>query len=299
MWKWLLLALFLPLAAWAQGLPQPLSDRVSDYDNLLSPAEEARLGKVLAAARAETGVHVAVVAMARRESHGGEGRSIEDYARLLFNRWGVGDKARNDGILILVASDDREMRVQLGSGYGGAWDGVAQGVVDRNFLPAFRDGRYGEGIEAGTQAVIETIARPFAAGQPPPETAPMPAYSPPSSDRVPQTSFFGSGWLVPLMLVASVLLMARRFIGDAMVRLKPCPQCGQKGLRRIRHTLSAATEHSSGEGEMITSCEHCDYRLVEYYTIPQRRSRDDSDSGSGSSGFGGGRSSGGGATGRW
>lgn len=286
MWKWLVVFLFLPLAAWAQDLPQPLTGTVSDYDGILPATAEARLSDMLAAARAETGVHVVLVTMDRRETHAGQGRSIEDYAKALFNLWGVGDRARNDGVMILVATGDREMRVQLGSGYGSEWDGVAQGVIDTAFLPAFRGGREVEGIEQGTAAVIAQIVRPFTSGTPPPAV--------PSQGW----SGWGAALAIPLFMLGVGLLAARRVIGDLMVRLNPCPQCGRKGgLRRERVVISPASSHSGGWGRAITTCSQCSYRSETTYDIPAQRD-DDSSSGS-SGGFGGGQSSGGGATGRW
>lgn len=285
----LVLFLFLPVMALAQDLPGPLTDTVSDFDGILSLQEKERLTAELARARAETGVHVVLVTMKRRETHGGQGRSIEDYAKALFNRWGVGDRSRNDGVMILVSTTDREMRVQLGSGYGSEWDGVAQGVIDTAFLPKLRAGDTAGAIEGGTRAVIARIARPFASG-----SAPV---VPPAAARD-AGGGIGAALLFPLIIVAAIALGLRRFIGDFWTRLRACPQCGQKGgLRRERFVTSPATTTSDGWGRQITTCQNCSYRQEESYTISQRRSRDRS--GGGGGGFGGGRSSGGGATGRW
>lgn len=302
MFRWLALFLFLPLAALAQDLPQPRSDTVSDYDDVLPPDSESRLSDLLKQARSETGVHVVVVAMERREDHGGQGRSIEDYAKQLFNRWGVGDRTRNDGVMILVSKTDREMRIQLGSGYGSEWDGVAQGVIDRSFLPSFRKGDYAKGIEQGTAAVIDRIARRFAAGQPAQD--PTPPAQPVASNPTPKVVSRESGWtnalLIPLMIVGVLALKARRYIGDILIRQKPCPHCGKKGLHRTRIVTSQPSYSSDGWGEETTACDFCDYRQVAAYSIPMLRERDnDRSGGSSGGGFGGGRSSGGGATGRW
>lgn len=286
----LALFLFLPFAALAQDLPRPLSDTVSDYDGIL-PAETAeRVAGLLAKARAETGVHVVLVAMDRREAHAGQGRSIEDYAKALFNLWGVGDRSRDDGVMILVAAGDREMRVQLGAGYGSEWDGVAQGVIDAAFLPKLRAGDAAGAVEAGTAAVIDQIARPFASG--------AAAIPPPAAGSGGKSGGLGGILLIPVILLAGIALAARRMIGDLWVRLRTCPQCGSKGsLRRSRSTVTPATAASDGWGKAVTTCDHCSYRTEDSYTIS--RSRDRTRRGGGGGGFGGGRSSGGGATGRW
>jgi uncharacterized protein len=302
MWKWVLLFLLLPLAALAQDLPRPLSGTVSDYDDVLSPAAEARLTALLRQARKETGVHVVVVTMDRREDHGGKDLGLEPYATALFNQWGIGDRTRNDGVMILVLRLDRGMRIELGAGYGSDWNRAAQRVIDTHFLPQFRKGEYETGIEEGTAQVIDRIIRPFVAGQP----APAAPAAKPAPIRTTEKEEGGSfTWLMFAVVAAAFVVgKAGHVISDVLIRNKPCPQCGKKGLHRMRETLSPATRHSSGHGQTTTTCEFCDYRLVVPFTIPARGDDDDRNSGGSSgsgrsSGFGGGRSSGSGASGRW
>ncbi|MFN3847575.1 MAG: TPM domain-containing protein, partial [Paracoccaceae bacterium] len=159
-----LLLLIWPLTLGAQTLPAPLTDTVSDFADLLPPEAEARISRALAVGRAETGVHVVLVTMTSIAEHSGASQRIEDYAKQLFNAWGVGDAARDDGILILIARTDREMRIALGAGYEVIWDNAAQRVIDRSFLPAFRNDDYVGGIETGVAATFDLIARPFSAG---------------------------------------------------------------------------------------------------------------------------------------
>lgn len=272
-----LFLLCFPLQALALGLPEPLSDTVSDYADLLDADQEARLSNTLKAARDETGVHIVVVTMGSIKTFGGLEQSIETYSKLLFNTWGIGDAARNDGIMILVAKGDREIRIALGAGYDAVYDGLAQRVIDREMLPAFRQDRYAAGIEAGTLATIDRLARPFAT-----HTPPAPIAEP---SQLPTYGLFGLGSL------GMLLFAFRRNIGNMISRFRACPSCGQKGLSRVHTVQITATELRSGEGTEITRCKFCNYEHRESYTIPQiSRSRN---------GFGGGRSSGGGASGRW
>ncbi|NEX45040.1 TPM domain-containing protein [Pseudotabrizicola algicola] len=279
----LALCLFLaPGLAAAQPYPDPLGDTLSDYAGLLPPEAQLRLSETLAKGRAETGVHVVLVIMNRLADHGGAGARIEDYAKALFNRWGVGDAARDDGILILIARDDREMRIALGAGYEVIWDNAAQRVIDRSFLPAFRNDDYVGGIEAGVAATFDLIARPFAAGA---ETPPAPPF-----DWQAITPFLIFGGAI----LGFIALVARAVIGDALVRLRACPSCGARSLSRRRDVTLAASTARAGHGILHTRCAACGYDRSEPYSIA-KISR-----GSGSSGgFGGGSSSGGGATGRW
>lgn len=278
----LILTLLAPATSIAQSLPAPLSDTVSDFADLLPPEAEAKLAARLAAGRAETGVHVVLVTMARLSDHGGAGQRIEDYAKALFNHWGIGDPARNDGILILIAVEDREMRIALGTGYEVIWDNAAQRVIDRTFLPAFRNDDYIGGLQAGIPATFDLIAAPFAAG----------ATSPPE----PATRWHDLAPFAIFGAIATAILglAARRRLGDALVRLRKCPGCGRRSLTRARDILTASTPQSAGHGLMHTRCSACGWDRTEPFTLPRRSAS----KGSGG-GFGGGSSSGGGATGRW
>lgn len=277
-----LLVIFLPGTSLAQDLPQPASDHITDLADLLPPEAEARITELLVAGRAETGVHITILTLDSLANHGGEGRRIEDYAKAVFNSWGIGDATRNDGMLILVARDDREVRIALGSGYDAVWDGRAQRVIDTAMLPAFKNNDYAGGLEAGAEAALERIARPFKAGLPRTE------------DDTPM-QFQWPDWLFALMaLMVGGGVALRRRIGDLLVSLKACPKCGARSLTRRREQTLAATSTTQGQGVLHTRCAQCGYDEQRPFTIPAKRK-----SGSRGGGFGGGRSSGGGATGRW
>ncbi len=275
------LLLLLAAPAAAQDFPAPLSPYVSDFAGILDDPTEARITEALHVARDDPGTEIAVVTIRSRADHGDADR-IESFATGLFNHWGIGDAASNDGILILVAVEDREMRLELGSGYPPVWDTVAENVIDNNFLPSFRDGDLPGGIQAGTRAAIERIARPFAL------------------NRAPDTGGSWFTWFLEgplatiLVVVAVVALIARRRIGNLLYRLRRCPTCGRRGLSRRRKTLSAASQAAPGEGRETVSCHSCDYVTHRSYSIAYQ-SRSSSSGG----GFGGGSSSGGGASGRW
>lgn len=140
----------------AQPIPKPLTLYVSDYAEVIDPETEARITEALVAARAEKGLEFAVVTIAARRDHGGADEDVAQFGTRWFNTWGIGDPATNDGILVLVAVQDREMRIALGSGYAPRMDDVAKDVIDHHFIPWFRDGDYAAGIEAG---VLETLRR--------------------------------------------------------------------------------------------------------------------------------------------
>ncbi|MCV2881193.1 TPM domain-containing protein [Actibacterium sp. XHP0104] len=271
------LALLLATPALAQqgGYPaRPVETHLSDLADLLPPEAEARLDATLRDLRAETDIEVLIVTIETRDTYA-PAPSMEAFVTDLFNDWGIGDATRNDGILLYVARSDREMRIELGEGYDSGWNPVAQEVINSNVLPYFRDDQYADGIEAGTRALIRDIVRPFAAQAAPP--------APSWGDRLSE--------LFPFLAIGGVLLIGlRRRIGDWSVRLRPCPNCGQRGLHRHRDILSKATTAAKGRGLRITTCDRCDYRDETPFDIGRIST---------SSSSGGGRSSGGGASGRW
>ncbi|MBV7409722.1 YgcG family protein [Maritimibacter sp. DP1N21-5] len=274
---------FAPLTAQEAAESWPVYENVyvNDYAGVIDLDAETRIKGRLELLREETGVETTVLTLPTRQGFTAT-PTMEDFATRLFNHWGIGDASRNDGILILVLVNDREMRVELGSGYPAAFDRQAQDIIDRVFLPAFREGTFSDGIEDGTDAVITRIARDHVAGNVPGDSW--------------EPSGNGSGvigWVFGTLaaLGALVAVFSRKIID----RLSRCPSCGERGVETARHRLVAPTRSATGRGEKIMDCPHCGYHAVTPYSIPRITS---SSSGS-SGGFGGGSSSGGGASGRW
>ncbi len=146
--------LWLPLALHAQGYPDYTSLFVNDFADIIDDQSEARLVTMLRTAKQERDLEITVVTINARSDYG-QSSSIETFATGLFNAWGIGNADRNDGILILVAKADREMRIALGSGYPARYDDRAKNVIDNFFLPFFKEDRYASGIEAGTKEVLK------------------------------------------------------------------------------------------------------------------------------------------------
>jgi uncharacterized protein len=142
--------------AWpaAAQFPAP-TGRVNDFSNLLRPEDRERLEAQLTELERATSAEVAVVTVRTLD-----GRSVEEYATALFTEWGIGKKQRDNGVLILVAVDDREMRVEVGYGLEGVLpDGLAGSVIRNTFLPRFRDGDYRTGIIEGTARIVDIVRR--------------------------------------------------------------------------------------------------------------------------------------------
>jgi uncharacterized protein len=282
------LTLMLPFAAVAQDLPPALNDTVSDFAQVIPSSDETRLVSDMKLHRDQTGVHVVVVTMYGMMG-AKPGERLETYATRLFNHWGIGDAARNDGILILVVTGDRAVRIALGAGYSSVYDGRATRVIETAMLPEFREGRMAGGIIAGVASAQERLVNPYLAGIPVTVDEGFPK---PFNKTI--------LWIIGLFGGGTALLFGGRAAWSAYVR---CPQCQQPTLTRRNEVLSHATTFSSGHGIRHFNCASCGYTRDDPYTIAQRSDRDrggrSGGGGSSSGGFGGGRSSGGGGSGRW
>ncbi|MBA3910457.1 MAG: hypothetical protein C0524_11370 [Rhodobacter sp.] len=288
-------ALTFASAAAGQTLPEPLGDGLSDFANVLDATEEGRITRLLEATRAETGVQMVVVTLPTIEANGGAGMRLDAYAKALFNAWGVGEADRNDGILMLVATEAREVRIALGGGYDAVYDGRAARVLSTAVLPEFREGRIAGGIEAGIVSSRERLITPFLEGRPVTVTDGF-------ADETPSSL----PWVAGIGGLAG--LIGYGFWSRARAR-RTCPSCGAQTLNRTKEVIDPPTRSSSGTGLQHLTCQACGFVDRRSFSIPALRS-DGSDgpggsrggsSGSGrsSGGFGGGRSSGGGASGKW
>ena len=133
-----------------------LSGRVVDGANLLSSAEEAALTEWLADLEIRT-QHQLVVATVTWL----QGKPIESYSLCIANHWAIGRKGVNDGVLFLVAPNERRARIEVGYGLETALtDAEAKTIMDQDILPAFKRGNYPAGIAAGVSGIIAEIGTP-------------------------------------------------------------------------------------------------------------------------------------------
>ena len=143
-----------PLAAEPQ-FPE-LTGRVVDNADLLSPEAEAQLTAKLEALETQSQRQLVVATVPDLQ-----GYDIADYGYQLGRFWGLGDESRNDGALLLVAPNDRKVRIEVGYGLEGyLTDALSSIIIQNHILPAFRDGDFPGGIMAGTDAIITQLELP-------------------------------------------------------------------------------------------------------------------------------------------
>lgn len=129
-----------------------------DQANIITPADRTVIDQMAQALWQEKQIPLFVVTVDTLASFGASSLSAEDYARALFNAWGIGSKQRNYGILLFVSVGDRAARIQFGGGFGSAHDAQANDVMQSLLLPAFRRGDYSTGIRDGVKG-LDSVAR--------------------------------------------------------------------------------------------------------------------------------------------
>ncbi len=140
--------------AWAAEISfPPLTGRVVDQAHVLSPAAVQALSQKLADHDAATHQQVVVATVASLQ-----GREIADYGYQLGRAWGIGEKDKNTGAILLVAPAEREVRIEVGYGLEGTLtDALSRAIIERRIIPEFRAGRMEAGIVAGTDAILGTL----------------------------------------------------------------------------------------------------------------------------------------------
>ncbi|MBX3705568.1 MAG: TPM domain-containing protein [Pseudomonadales bacterium] len=146
------LLLLFPVALPAAGAPAfpALTGRVVDGAGMLPAAPRAELTTLLAAHEAATGQQIVVVTVASLA-----GQSIEDYGYQLGRHWGIGRAGVDDGVLLIVAAAERQIRIEVGYGLEGTLtDAAAWDIIQTHILPHFRRGDFAAGIVAGARAIV-------------------------------------------------------------------------------------------------------------------------------------------------
>lgn len=200
-----------PLAAWAQGWesgtdglkPIPaLKQRVTDLTNTLSPADAQALEHKLAGWEQQTGNQLAVLMVPTTNPE-----PIEAYSIRVADAWKIGRKGQDNGALLLVAKDDKKMRIEVGYGFEGVLtDATSRRIIAEIMAPQFRENRFAQGIGAGVDQIIAVVTKgePMAA----------PAAKPKSSR--------GSGFPIEMLLIVVFVIVPilggilRRIFGKAL-----------------------------------------------------------------------------------
>ena len=151
------LMLLIAAPAAAQTFPK-LTGRVVDQAGLLTPAQVVDISSKSEALEAASGRQFVVATV-----NSLEGRTIEDYGYRLGREWGIGQEEKDDGVILLVAPNERKVRIE--TGYGARvflTDAVSSVIIREAIIPRFKADDYGGGIVAGSDQIISMMQLPAA-----------------------------------------------------------------------------------------------------------------------------------------
>jgi len=173
---------FVTLTAVALSVPpKPTDMPIVDQTNTLSTEQKATLAEQIAAERTKSGNQIAIVIVPSIENG-----FIEEYSLDIAREWGIGTAENNNGVLLLIAKNDRLLRIEVGTGLEGALTDVQSGRIIRDDIrPLFQQEKYFEGVQAGLTSIIDAINGEYI----PTTTATEPV-------RLPWELIFGFGFLI-------------------------------------------------------------------------------------------------------
>ena len=154
--RWLLLVVLLIFASAALAATPKfpaLTGRVVDAAGILNASTQSQLTDMLAAHERATGQQVVVVTLDSLQ-----GFSIEDFGYQLGRRWGIGQKGKNNGALLIVAPKEHKVRIEVGYGLEGELtDAICAAIIHNYILPSFKRGDFNAGVSAGTTSILSVL----------------------------------------------------------------------------------------------------------------------------------------------
>jgi uncharacterized membrane protein YgcG len=281
----LLMVLLLALPVWGQEgrFPAPRG-WVNDFAPALDATTEEKLRALLADLERRTTFEMTVVVVSSTAP-----LTPKQYVTELFNRWGTGKRGRDNGVMILLAVQERRIEVETGYGVEAILpDGRVGAIIRTTMLPHFRTNRWGEGLLAGVQELAHIVRTEYQTPAAP--TAPARPAAPGLSLVTALGWAYFLGWLgfllwhnlrqhtlsyavLALSALPGLLWLFWAFlpfifpfilglvIAGANVRAR-CPRCGQWLMRQER-TLQAPSYTAPGQREIISDCPTCGYHDVD------------------------------------
>jgi uncharacterized protein len=130
-----------------------LSGRVVDQANIVQPSTRNAIEQKLTDLETKSGIQLVVATVPSLQ-----GQEIEPYANELFRNWKLGEKTKNNGVLLLVAPNERRVRIEVGYGLEGTLtDALSKVIIANGMTPRFKAGDFGDGISRGVDDIITVL----------------------------------------------------------------------------------------------------------------------------------------------
>lgn len=286
---------------------------VNDFTNTLDKDWLAKTEHLVLSVEKETACEIAVAVVDSLQ-----GLTVEEYAVRLFNEWGVGKKEEDNGVLLLVALDERQLRIEVGYGLEGTITDIeAKKIIDDVIVPRFKADDYNSGIYNGAVAIANRIYGEYGKAQ----IAYTDTVESAAAKRFVDTEAFNR-LIISIVLVVTCGPWAAfgGFIGITFlityIKEHKCPDCKRLGLTVKQTVVQRPNYVYPGKSIIEKFCRYCGYYEKLIVAIPKlsralhttsstgsssswSSSSGSSSSSHSSSSFGGGSSGGGGASGRW
>jgi uncharacterized protein len=137
--------------------PSVPGDYIYDSAGMVDAGDKQAIRNLLTELDRKTSAQVAVATVPTTEPE-----TIEGYAVELFKRWGIGQKGKDNGVLFLIAKNDRKMRIEVGYGLEGALpDAICQRIISSIVTPEFRQSNFSGGVHKGVGAIVSLIAKEY------------------------------------------------------------------------------------------------------------------------------------------
>jgi uncharacterized protein len=292
---------------------------VNDYAGVLQSGIKTQTEDLITKVEKDTSCEIAVAII-----NSLEGISVEEYAVTLFEKWGVGKKKEDNGVLLLIAIEDRKLRIEVGYGLEGTITDLEAGNIINNVItPKFKQNDYNSGVYDGVAAIANQIYAengmalvPYSDGSTPDINTNINTDTLESDFSQPEATALGGFFdfidkifsnpciycCFPIFLIIIIISVITNILR------RRCPRCKKIRLKIKNTILKEATYTTSGLMLVERTCSNCGFHDEKNQTIPKKTKSSGggffvggggSSGGGGFGGFGGGSSGGGGASGGW
>ena len=283
------------------SLPNPKAHDINNYvcnpDEIVDSSEVRFLNRLAQQLEDSTLVELCVVAV----NSIGEMDAF-DFCYEVFQRWGIGKKGKNTGVLLFLAVESRDVRIMTGGGIEGVLtDAVCNEIIQTAMMAPLRNADYSDAMALGALRIYEVCTD----GAAPEELRQMTS----ATNRYHYADESEENELFELLLAGGIVLALLVFAFAIVAVPKKCPKCGKRGMHKTNEQIiTRATTKKEGLGVRTYVCKHCGHREDKSYVIPREvptviitggGSRGGFGGGSFGGGFGGGSTFGGGAGGKF
>ena len=283
------------------SLPNPKAHDINNYvcnpDEIVDSSEVRFLNRLAQQLEDSTLVELCVVAV----NSIGEMDAF-DFCYEVFQRWGIGKKGKNTGVLLFLAVESRDVRIMTGGGIEGVLtDAVCNEIIQTAMMAPLRNADYSDAMALGSLRIYEVCIDGAASEELRQMTSATSRYH--YADESEENELF------ELLLAGGIVLALLVFAFAIVAVPKKCPKCGKRGMHKTNEQIiTRATTKKEGLGVRTYVCKHCGHREDKSYVIPREvptviitggGSRGGFGGGSFGGGFGGGSTFGGGAGGKF